>query len=438
MRASIPERVHDWLDRHAAPEGGLALACSGGGDSHALLLMASAWARSRGRALHVFTVDHGLRPEARAEAQRVAGRAAELGHAGEVLSWTGPKPDSGVQAAARDARHRLLAAACRKAGLADLMLAHTQDDQTETVWMRLAAGGGWRGCAGMAPAGPSPVWPGGRGLRLLRPLLETSRADLRNWLRERGEDWVEDPSNSDRRHARIRIREAMRGYRAAGFDPSRFARLAGEIRHLVEAEGRAALNLARGTVVVHGWGGAELDAPALQAARPAIRRRLLEALMLAVSGQERLPGAHAIDRIEGALSGRRTATAGGVLLTASGGKAWLVRDPGAVLGRVDRPAPPALAGDVWDGRFAIAPLPDGWHAEPLGRSYDGLDCRAILDGVPGIARSGLLALRRKGEIAALPGLTDADRSEVTITPLLEHRFCTRLVPGGAPPWFDTK
>lgn len=439
--------VHDWLDRHVAPGRPVALACSGGSDSHALLLIASDWARARGRTLLVLTVDHGLRTQSGGEADAVAQRARALGHEARILRWEGDKPSSGLQAAAREARHRLLADAARTAGACDLLLAHTLDDQAETVWMRLASGGGRRGCSGMAPIAPSPVWPDGREVRILRPLLDIRREALREGLRARGESWIDDPSNLADRFMRVRVRRRLAALRQAGFDDARLVRMAGDIRAILAVERRAAARLAGRAVRFFDWGGVRLEPAVFAAAASVVRRAVIESACLAVSGQARLPSAAAVDRIEAGLLAQRRCTGGGVLLAPWRGAMWMVRDPGAVTGRVDRPDMPVLQGEldeaVWDGRVLVSGLPDGWTAGPLGRSYDGLDDRALLDAVPGFARPGLMALRCDRGVVAVAGLWPCGGAAVqgtrcAVRPLQLHRFCTRLLPAVPAVWFDRK
>lgn len=122
----------------------LALAVSGGPDSLALLHLAAGWARAQGGAVVALTVDHGLRPEAAAEAAYVGGVAQALGVPHHVLTWQGAKPGGNIAAAARDARYGLLEAWCAGAGVLHLLTAHTRDDQAETVLLRLARGSGVR------------------------------------------------------------------------------------------------------------------------------------------------------------------------------------------------------------------------------------------------------------------------------------------------------
>src|SRR6185369_1270232 len=117
----------------AAPA--LVLAVSGGPDSLALMWLAARWRRTlkRGPELIAVTVDHGLRPEAAREARDVRKLAAALDVPHRTLRWTGDKPATGLPAAARAARYRLLAKAAKSAGATHILTGHTQDDQAETL-----------------------------------------------------------------------------------------------------------------------------------------------------------------------------------------------------------------------------------------------------------------------------------------------------------------
>lgn len=180
------------------PPAPFALAVSGGPDSVALMRLAASLKPI------VFTVDHGLRAASADEAKLVRGWAAESGFRHETLRWAGEKPRAGLQAAAREARYRRLAEACIAAGVGTLMTGHTLDDQIETVAMRRAKGSGPVGLAGM----PSQtILPGTNGKVLLaRPLIATRKAALVAMLEAMGQDFVTDPSNSDPRFDRGRMR----------------------------------------------------------------------------------------------------------------------------------------------------------------------------------------------------------------------------------------
>ncbi len=437
MGAGLETRVFDWLDRNGPASGPFALAYSGGGDSHALLCLASDWARVQKRTLHAFIVDHALRSGSDADARQALDSAQRLGARAQILTWQGDKPARGIQAAARAARHSLIAAAARKAGIAAILLAHSRDDQNETVWMRLEAGGGWRGCAGMEPISPSPVWPEGRGLRLYRPVLHESRADLRAYLRYRGEDWIEDPSNENPQFERIAIRSRLAALAEAGGEVHRLGQMADEFRDVLRHERLAVARLAVRGVSLASWGGARLDQAAIAASPSVVRTQLLTALSQAVSGREATPRREAVQRLaEGLATGRRV-TGAGVMLLPARGTSWMIRDPGGVGGRVDRPVSSTGrlgSGDnmVWDGRYEIltsAALDIG----PLGPDYSGLADRECLEDVPGAARPGLLAFRREERVIGLAGLIHP--TEVQIRPLFGERFASRLFPDAPPAWF---
>src|SRR5665213_1336541 len=161
-----------FADWKAAPA--IVLAVSGGPDSIALMWLASRWrnALARGPRLVAVTVDHGLRSEAAREAREVKrlARTLELPH--RTLRWTGTKPKTGLPAAARAARYRLLAQAARAHGATHILTAHTRDDQAETLLMRLLRGSGVVGLAAMARESDR------EGVLLARPFLNVSKSRL--------------------------------------------------------------------------------------------------------------------------------------------------------------------------------------------------------------------------------------------------------------------
>jgi tRNA(Ile)-lysidine synthase len=176
------------------PEEPLLVMVSGGGDSVALLDIAHRLG-ARVSALHV---NYGLREGAGADEDFVRELAGGMDVPLHVHHVT--LPPGNTQAQARDARYTL----AEQLAEGDYAAAHTASDQAETVLYRLAVSPGSRSLHGMAPR---------RG-RLVRPLLEATRDEVREYLRARGLAWREDPSNADRRFARARVRhdvmEALR------------------------------------------------------------------------------------------------------------------------------------------------------------------------------------------------------------------------------------
>jgi tRNA(Ile)-lysidine synthase len=210
-----------WLDRSARGGRGVLLAVSGGPDSTALMHAAAALREASGASVAVATVDHGLRPGSDAEAADVGRAARTLGLPHTRLPWAGPKPGTGLQEAARDVRYALLSAHAAAIGAGLVLTGHTRDDQAETVLMRLAAGSGLAGLAGMrAERALAP------GLVLGRPFLHLPKAILVAWCEARGLAYLRDPSNADPRFARGRLRDAWPVLEREGLTPARLARLA--------------------------------------------------------------------------------------------------------------------------------------------------------------------------------------------------------------------
>ncbi|MGE5156969.1 MAG: tRNA lysidine(34) synthetase TilS [Gemmatimonas sp.] len=200
----------------------LLLAVSGGPDSVALMWLMVRWRRSlaRGPRLIAVTVDHGLRPEAAREAREVKRLARELELPHRTLRWSGEKPRTGVPAAAREARYRLLAQAAKAAGASHIVTAHTRDDQAETLLMRLLRGSGIAGLGAMARVTERD------GIALARPLLDVAKSRLVATLAKAKIAYANDPTNYDTALTRPRLRGLLPALAAEGGDARCLARLA--------------------------------------------------------------------------------------------------------------------------------------------------------------------------------------------------------------------
>jgi tRNA(Ile)-lysidine synthase len=207
----------------AAPA--VVLAVSGGPDSVALMWLAARWRRAltRGPRLIAVTVDHGLRAASAREANDVKRLARSLGLPHQTLRWRGPKPKTGLPAAARAERYRLLAKAAQDHGASHILTAHTRDDQAETLLMRLLRGSGIAGLAAMARHSPR------HGVVLARPLLQVSKAQLIATLGKAKIPFADDPTNRDPYFTRPRLRALMPALAAEGGDARNLARLAARL-----------------------------------------------------------------------------------------------------------------------------------------------------------------------------------------------------------------
>lgn len=377
----------------ALPPGRLGLAVSGGSDSVALLVLAvQALGPSR---LAAVTVDHGLRPEAAAEAAGVGALCARLGVAHTVLRWEGPGGGN-LQAAARAGRLRLIADWARAAGIGDVVLAHTRDDQAETVLMNLGRGSGVDGLSAM------PARRRALGVAWWRPFLGVARAELRAVLSARGIGWAEDPSNADPRFLRARLRAALPGLAGLGLTPVRLADLAGRmqaVRAVLDDAARA--HLAAHVAERH---GVALLAPGFFDGRVETVERALAALLRQLTGADHPPRLDGLRRLIAARAG----TLGGAVLRPHAGAWCLFREARAVAG----PGVPADA--VWDRR-CLAQAPPGAPASARiaalgagGLATLGRQARAGLHphwretGLPQAALAGLPAIWADGALIAAP------------------------------------
>lgn len=207
----------------------LVLAVSGGPDSTALLWLAARWRAGLKKPpkLIAVTVDHGLRKESAREALAVGRLARKLKVPHRTLRWTGRKPTTGIQEAARNARYRLLAQAAQRAGAEYIVTAHTQDDQAETVLFRLMRGSGVAGLRGMAHAAPLALaLTGKRQCYIARPLLTVPKSRLVATLAAARVPFADDPSNRDPRFTRPRLRALMPALAAEGLTAPRLSLLA--------------------------------------------------------------------------------------------------------------------------------------------------------------------------------------------------------------------
>jgi tRNA(Ile)-lysidine synthase len=248
----IGETEADALFADLAAEPALVLAVSGGPDSTALLYLMARWRASRrpGPNMIAVSIDHGLRPESRHEAAAVKRLSERLGVEHRTMRWSGAKPSTGIQEAARAARYRLLRNAARRAKARCVLTAHTLDDQAETVLFRMARGSGLAGLCGMARTIPIDDVAAGFGqpidaarsahdreavdrsnrALLVRPLLDVPKARLIATLQEVGITYADDPSNVDPRFARSRLRRLMPALAEEGLTPQCLVRLARRAR----------------------------------------------------------------------------------------------------------------------------------------------------------------------------------------------------------------
>ncbi|MCQ4162857.1 tRNA lysidine(34) synthetase TilS [Roseomonas sp. GC11] len=360
---------------------------SGGPHSLALALLARDFAASRGGEVVGLVVDHGLRAESAAEAGWTAAALRGQGIAARILAL-GLARGSAIQERARAGRLAALLEAAEQEGCPWLLLGQHAGDQAETLLFRALRGSGEAGLAGMAAARPAPQ------AMILRPLLGMAPLRLEALLAARGIAPLRDPSNQDRRFARVRLRQALAD---PGGEGAGTAALGQAARAFATRRARTEQRIAErigAAVTLHPEGWASLEAAAL--GRDALAARALAALLRLISGAEHAPPLAAA----AALLERGQGTLHGVLWR----EGRLCREPAACA-----PPIPATPGALWDGRWvlpwALPESPPGGEGLLLGAA--GAVERRLRQGLPADVAAGLPALWRGTQRLAIPALGGA-------------------------------
>jgi tRNA(Ile)-lysidine synthase len=182
---------------------------SGGGDSVALTHICAGWAAQSGARVCAVCVDHGFRPASKQEARQAQAWAHAIGTQAHIITNEVPAPKAGLQAFARDLRHKAFGQAAFEAGGATILLGHTLDDQAETIAFRLSRKTGLDGLAGMAGVQHGLATWNGQNYPIARPLLSVSRGALRQYLRDAQQCWIDDPSNENTHFSRVKTRRRL-------------------------------------------------------------------------------------------------------------------------------------------------------------------------------------------------------------------------------------
>jgi tRNA(Ile)-lysidine synthase len=415
----------------------LAVGVSGGRDSLALAWLAHRWAMQHGGKAVALTVDHRLRPEAADEAAQVAQWVTAWGMEHHCLVNREALSGGDIQASARRVRYHLLEDWCAGVGCLHLLLGHHQQDQAETVMLRLGRGSGVQGLSAMAAVSYR------RSVRLVRPLLDQPRGRLEALLHRLGQSWIDDPSNDQSSYARVRVRQLLPDWGGLGFHG---ARLAATAQRLAEAsavcEGQAVALLAK-ALYPHPAGWCLLDPRPFARVARETALRALGGILAAYGGQSFGPRADRLCRLyEQIIADEDDADAPlakGV--TVHGCRIRLGAWGRVVADRTGRGAPLLIAREqrhlerqmlpsdgqeiLWDNRFrAFFNVKDEehflsqWSIGPIAENASSLTSvieqtgskgeKTILKNawkaIPGIARASMPALYQGDELVAVPHL----------------------------------
>ncbi len=402
----LAEKISNLIDATGPYEASptVCVAVSGGGDSMALALLLDRWARARGGRLIALTVDHQLRTDSAVEARQVGDWLSVQGICHHILKWHDPRATSALQENARAARYALMENWCRDNGILHLFLAHNAEDQAETFLMRLDKGSGPDGLSAMSAVTER------RHCRLVRPLLSVSGRELRAFLGDQGQDWVEDPSNQNDRFERIRWRRMMTEQGLSSDGICRAAERYGQARGVLENQ---AAHLSARTVAVHPAGFIRIDCQGFLSAPGELGGRVLARALMAVGGAVYPPRRHKLERLMAVISGRENQirTLGGCQIECRDDKILIARE----LRALPRPLPVRPGTSLtWDRRFHLNIIGGAQDAvlapllQPLGEQGERF-IKALnpeLDGVeiPRIVRLALPSLVDEKGVLSVPHL----------------------------------
>ncbi len=364
---SLSENVLAWCGAHdlVPPGASVAVACSGGPDSVALLHVLHELVRQRRLSvrLSVCHLDHGLRGAASREDRAFVEKlASRLGLACWSEHVNVPvKPDGhAAEDTARQARLAFFGRAARQLSADRVATAHTADDQAETILLRILRGTGLDGLAGIPVARPLEAAPDAP--RLIRPLLNATREQVIGYLESYPAAWRDDASNADVRYARNRLRGLLPQL-ARDYNPqlhaalNRLGRLARESADVLADQAEALLQSS-----LRGFQQAEarieLDRESLRRAPPELARRALRRALLQVGAKQGAIGLMHLDQLV-------------ALLAAETGAARTL--PGAIQAHVEyenlvlRRDPPTGAAAVGEPSFCLALSVPGEVVLPDGR-----------------------------------------------------------------------
>lgn len=417
------------LEAPEAPSAGatVVVGLSGGADSVSLLHALADQARARKLRLVAAHLDHGLRRNSAEDAAFCESVATRFGipcvaERADVRA-TRRRRRGGLEDAARAERLAFLSRVADAEGASTVALAHTRDDQAETLLLRLMRGAAGSGLAGMAVR---------RG-RIWRPLLDVSRDEVREHARRHGLPWRDDPSNDDLSLARNRVRHELIPYLERHFNAAlrevlaRSARVLGDEAGLIDREARVLFERSARRDGA-GW---TLTGSLLREAEPALARAALRRTLAECGGLHEVSSRHLDTLLAGvrahASSARPVALPGGRQGLFRFGDLWVgprTSGPSAfdlpleVPGRVRLPdgrlleATPAPGPARAEAEQAVIPLPSGELAVRTRRPGDRVRRRGQVVSlrrflmerrIPADVRPGLPVVAAGARVLWVPG-----------------------------------
>ena len=193
-----------------------AVAVSGGPDSLALAFLSKIYSLNNKIISKFLIVDHRLRPESTNEAKLVKKVLKKHSINAEILTWYGKKPKKNIQSVARNKRYDLLIKRCKKLKINNIILGHHQDDLLENFFIRIFRGSGLKGLISLKKKNRVS------NMNFFRPLLYQKKEDLVYLSNKIFDFYVKDPTNTDEKFLRIKIRKLIEEFEKSDIDKKKF------------------------------------------------------------------------------------------------------------------------------------------------------------------------------------------------------------------------
>ena len=323
-------------------------------------------------------------------------QSTSLGADARQFRWHHGEIKSGVQEAARKARYGLMGDFCRKQNINSLLVAHSRDDQAETLWMRKQCGGGWRAMAGMSESSYAPVWPQLRGITLRRPLLGWSREALREVCSDSGQLWHDDPSNGNLDYLRVQARQALATDHALCDSLLSEGEMMRSRREAEELEAQKQLD----AVNIKDCGCAYI------AEQAALNEMAMARLLMCISGSAQMADMARVRALQSAMREQDyvSQTLGGCVIYRQGKGHGVARETGRWLKQQRPVSLPAHMPVVFDGRFEVTAPKAGYICAPLwpARAQLAQDEKSRLHRYDARARRGLFGVFDGEALIAAP------------------------------------
>ena len=275
----------DFMDKYKQSK--VAVGVSGGVDSVCLLY----WLHNIKMDVVCLHVNHRLRPEADTETEYVKSVCEKLNIPVHIFYWNDNKPESGLEAAARQARYKMMTDFCHENGIEYLLTAHQSDDQIETFLMNLSRGSGLFGLSGMMAESERD------GIKILRPLLNVPRSEIKQYCEDNNIKYFVDSMNTDEHYTRVKIRQNRHLLdEKLGISDARIllaVQNLGRTRQWMEKYLDSRIEM-----VIRSWGALFLDSFLFDEAEE-IRLKLLGLLIQKIGGDDYIPR---LNSLQNALS----------------------------------------------------------------------------------------------------------------------------------------